>query len=117
VDRDDEELLELEAPMLENMSTSHTLVLSEEPPIDPETSAPAHVATETSAPARSPRALKRKKSRTCTSSKEEIVAGSLLTPLLDDVRDLTLYFIVTLLSQLKNYNFLVFVLVEYFYSP
>jgi hypothetical protein len=61
VDRDDEELLELEAPILANMSTSHMLVLSEEPPVDPETSAPALVTTETSAPTCSPRALKRKK--------------------------------------------------------
>ncbi|KAM0887183.1 hypothetical protein ACQ4PT_029227 [Festuca glaucescens] len=73
VSSDDEEMLELEAPRPANTSTSHTLVLSEEP----------HVAPESSAPTRSPRALK-KKARTGAAGKEEIATGSLLTPLLDD---------------------------------
>ena len=85
MDRDDEEMLELEAPRPANTSTSHTLVLSEEPHVAPESSAPTHVAPEASAPARSPRALK-KKARTGAAGKEEIATGSLLTPLLDDVR-------------------------------
>ena len=54
MDRDDEEMLELDAPRPANTSTSHTLVLSEEPRIAPESSAPT----------RSPRALKKKKART-----------------------------------------------------
>ena len=86
MDRDDEEMLELEAPRPANTSTSHTLVLSEEPRVAPESSAPTHVAPEASAPARSPRALKKKKARTGAAGKEEIATGSLLTPLLDDVR-------------------------------
>ena len=86
MDRDDEEMLELEAPRPANTSTSHTLVLSEEPHVAPESSAPTHVAPEASAPARSPRALKKKKARTGAAGKEEIATGSLLTPLLDDVR-------------------------------
>jgi hypothetical protein len=48
VNRDDEESLELEPPKPVNMSTSHTLALSEDPPVDPEMSTPAHGATETS---------------------------------------------------------------------
>jgi hypothetical protein len=80
VDRDDETFLELEAPRPANTSTSHTLVLSEEP----------QVAPEASAPPRSPQALKKKKARMGASSKEEIIVGSLFTPLLDDVRYLLL---------------------------
>ncbi|KAM0837699.1 hypothetical protein ACQ4PT_061459 [Festuca glaucescens] len=84
VSSDDEEMLELEAPRPANTSTSHTLVLSEEPRVAPESSALTHVAPESSAPARSPRALKKKKARMSAASKEEIATGSLLTPLLDD---------------------------------
>ncbi|KAM0865015.1 hypothetical protein ACQ4PT_043576 [Festuca glaucescens] len=83
VSSDDEEMLELEAPRPANTSTSHTLVLSEEPRVAPESSAPTHVAPETLAPARIPRALK-KKARMGAAGKEEIATGSLLTPLLDD---------------------------------
>jgi hypothetical protein len=88
--RDDEAFLELEAPKPANTSTSHTRVLSEEPQVAPETSAQAYVVPEASAPARSPRVLKKKKVRIDPSGKEEIAAGSLLTPLLDDVRYLFL---------------------------
>ena len=86
MDRDDEEMLELEAPRPANTSTSHTLVLSEEPRVALESSAPTHLAPEALALARSPRALKKKKARTGAAGKEEIATGSLLTPLLDDVR-------------------------------
>ncbi|KAK1608836.1 hypothetical protein QYE76_032509 [Lolium multiflorum] len=84
VSSDDEELLELEAPRPANTSTSHALVLSEEPHVAPESSAPTPVAPEASAPTRSPRALKKKKTRMGVAGKEEIATGSLLTPLLDD---------------------------------
>jgi hypothetical protein len=86
VDRDDEAFLELEAPRPANTSTYHTLVLSEEPHVALEASTLAHVAPEASAPAHSPRELKKKKARMGASGKEEIANGSLLTPILDDVR-------------------------------
>ncbi|KAK1670873.1 hypothetical protein QYE76_059032 [Lolium multiflorum] len=73
VSSDDEEPLDLDAPKPANTITSHTLVLSEDPPIAPETSAPP----------RSPRVLK-KKPRTGAAGKEVVATGSLLTPLLDD---------------------------------
>jgi hypothetical protein len=79
-------------------------VLSEESAVDPEMSAPAHGATETSAPACSPRALKKKKARTGTSGKEEIIAGSLLTPIIDDVRYLLLYYhFLYLVGNISNF--------------
>jgi hypothetical protein len=98
VDTDDEELVELEAPKPANTSTSHTLVLFDEPHVAPESSVLAHVAPESSAPVHSPRALKKKKrkAKTCVSEKEEIITRSLLTPLLDDVRYL-------FLSRLSRY--------------
>jgi hypothetical protein len=111
VNKDDKELLELEPPRPANTSTSHTLVLSDEPPIDLETSAPTHVAPETSAPARIPRELKKKKARTGASGNEEIITGSLLTPLLDDVKYLLLscYFLY-LLGKISNFLILSFCL-------
>jgi hypothetical protein len=118
VERDDEELLELEAPRPANTSTSHTLVLSEEPHVAPESSVPTHVAPEASAPVHSPRALKKKKkARTGASGKEQIITGSLLTPLLDDVRFLFLscHFLCLLGKVLTFY--IVFFLVDYFCSP
>jgi hypothetical protein len=92
VDRDEEEMLKLEAPRPANMSTSHTLVLFEEPHVAPEYLTPTHVAPEASAPTCRPRALKKKKARTGAAHKEEITTGSLLTPLLDDVRYIFLSF-------------------------
>jgi hypothetical protein len=85
VDRDDEELLELEAPRPADTSTSHALVLSEELHVAPEALVSPHIAPEASAPAHSPRAPK-KRARTGVAGKEEIATGSLLTPLLNDVR-------------------------------
>ncbi|KAM0861187.1 hypothetical protein ACQ4PT_046049 [Festuca glaucescens] len=73
VSSDDEEPLGLDTPRPANTSTSHTLVLSEDPKVAPEPSDPPH----------SPRPLK-KKSRTGAAGKEVIATGSLLTPLLDD---------------------------------
>ncbi|KAM0911727.1 hypothetical protein ACQ4PT_013325 [Festuca glaucescens] len=70
---DDEEPLGLDTPQPANTSTSHTLVLSEDPKVAPEPSDPPH----------SPQPLK-KKSRTSAAGKEVIATGSLLTPLLDD---------------------------------
>ena len=93
MDKNDEELLELEAPRPANTSTSHTLVLSEEPHVAPESSVPTYVAPEASAPVHSPRALKKKKARTGVSEKEEIISASLLTPLLDDVSYLVFFVI------------------------
>ena len=83
--------MELEAPRPANTSTSHTLVLSEELHAAPETSPPPYVAPEASAPARNPRASKKKRARTGAAGKQEIATGSLLTPLLDDVRYLFLF--------------------------
>ena len=74
MDRDDEEHPELDASKPANTSTSHTLVISE----DPKTT------LETTDPPPSPRVLK-KKPRTGAAGKEVIATGSLLTPLLDDV--------------------------------
>ncbi|KAK1645009.1 hypothetical protein QYE76_062814 [Lolium multiflorum] len=71
--RDDDEALELDAPKPTNTSTSHTLVLSEDPKIAPESSEPP----------RNPRVLK-KKARTGAAGKEQIATRSLLTPFLDD---------------------------------
>ena len=74
MDRDDEEHLELDASEPANTSTSHTLVISEDP----------KTALETTDPPPSPRVLK-KKPRTGTASKGVIASGSLSTPLLDNV--------------------------------
>ncbi|KAM0914136.1 hypothetical protein ACQ4PT_011688 [Festuca glaucescens] len=73
VSSDDEEPLGFDTPRPANTSTSHTLVLSEDPKVAPEPSDPPH----------SPRPLK-KKSRTGSAGKEVIATGSLLTPLLDN---------------------------------
>ncbi|KAM0854695.1 hypothetical protein ACQ4PT_050284 [Festuca glaucescens] len=73
VSSDDEDPLGLDTPRPANTSTSHTLVLSEDPKVAPEPSDPPH----------SPQPLK-KKSRTGAAGKEVIATGSLLTPLLDD---------------------------------
>ncbi|KAM0848553.1 hypothetical protein ACQ4PT_054302 [Festuca glaucescens] len=81
VSSDDEKMLELEAPRPANTSTSHMLVLSEEPRVAPESSAPTHVAPEASAPARSPRALKKKK------------LGRVLLPLMKEMVDIGSHFI------------------------
>ena len=67
-----------------NTSASHTLVLSEDHHVAPETSPPAHVDPEVSTPAPSPRAPKKKRAKTGTAGKQEIATGTLLTPLLND---------------------------------
>ena len=74
MDRDDEEHLDLDASKLANTSTSHTMVISEDP----------KAALESSDPPRSPRALK-KKLQTGAGSKGVVASGSLSTPFLDDV--------------------------------
>ncbi|KAM0885692.1 hypothetical protein ACQ4PT_030157 [Festuca glaucescens] len=73
VTSDDEQPFGLDTPRPANTSTSHTLVLSEDPKVAPEPLDPPH----------SPRPLK-KKSRMGAAGKEVIATGSLLTPLLDD---------------------------------
>jgi hypothetical protein len=73
MDRYDEEMLELEAPRPANTSTSHTLVLSEELHVEPETSPPTFVA-----PTCSHRASKKKKARTGAAGKQEIASGGCL---------------------------------------
>jgi hypothetical protein len=75
VNRDDEELLELEASRPANTSTSHTLVLSEETHVAPESSVPTHVAPEAPAPVHSPRALKKKKARQACLEKKKLSLG------------------------------------------
>jgi hypothetical protein len=118
VNRDDAELLELEAPRPANTSTSCTLVLSEETHVAPESSVPTHVAPEAPAPVHSPRALKKKKARTVVSRKEEIITGSLLTHLLNDARYLFLSRLFCyLLGRYSNFLTLFFSLIDYFYSP
>jgi hypothetical protein len=114
MDRYDEEMLELEAPRPANTSTSSTLALSEELHVAPETSPPTYVAPEASAPARSPRASKKKKARTGVAGKQEIATGSLLTSLLDDVR--YLFLSVTLFAYSNNFQILdtIFLSVNYF---
>ncbi|KAM0884451.1 hypothetical protein ACQ4PT_030973 [Festuca glaucescens] len=84
VSSDNEEDLEPEAHGPANTSTSNTLVLSEDRPVAPETSPPAHVDPEASSPAPSPRAPKKKRARTGAAGKQELAAGSISTPLLDD---------------------------------
>jgi hypothetical protein len=74
MDRYDEELLELDASEPTHTSTSHTLVISE----DPKTT------LETTDPPPNPRLLK-KKPRTGAAGKGVVATGSLSTPLLDDV--------------------------------
>jgi hypothetical protein len=74
MDRDDEEHLELDASEPAITSTSHTLVISE----DPKT---PHWNRGSAA---DPHVLK-KKPRTSTASKGVVAAGTLSTPLLDDV--------------------------------
>jgi hypothetical protein len=74
MNRDDEEHLDLDASKPANSSTSHTLVISEEP----------KTALETSNPSRSPRVSK-KKTKTGAAGKEVVATGSLPTPLHDDV--------------------------------
>jgi hypothetical protein len=74
MDRDDEEHPELYASEPANTSTSHTLVISEDP----------KTALETTDPPPSPRVLK-KKSRMGAGGEEVVATGSLSTPLLDDV--------------------------------
>ncbi|KAM0839812.1 hypothetical protein ACQ4PT_060052 [Festuca glaucescens] len=71
--RDDEEHPELDASEPTPTSTSHTLVISEDPKVAPESSDPP----------RSPRALK-KKPRTGAAGKGVAATGSLSTPLLND---------------------------------
>ncbi|KAM0896403.1 hypothetical protein ACQ4PT_023220 [Festuca glaucescens] len=73
VSSDDEEPLDIDTPRPANTSTSHTIVLSEDPKVAPESSGPP----------RSPRVLK-KKPRTSASGKEVVASGDLSTPLLDD---------------------------------
>jgi hypothetical protein len=97
VNRDDEEILELEAPRPGNTSTSHTLFLSEEPHVAPKTSAPTHIAPEMSTPARNPQA--KKKARTGAAGKRQLATGSLLAPLLDDVSYLSLYVVFLVYSR------------------
>ncbi|KAM0921153.1 hypothetical protein ACQ4PT_007047 [Festuca glaucescens] len=84
VSSDDEEDLETEAHGPANTSTSNTLVLSEDRRIAPETSPPAHVDPEASNPVPSPQAPKKKRARTGATGKQELAAGSISTPLLDD---------------------------------
>ncbi|KAM0929882.1 hypothetical protein ACQ4PT_001336 [Festuca glaucescens] len=84
VSSDDEEDLEPETHGPANTSTSNTLVLSEDRRVAPETSPPIHVDLEASSPASSPRAPKKKRARTGAAGKQELAAGSISTPLLDD---------------------------------
>ncbi|KAM0868448.1 hypothetical protein ACQ4PT_041307 [Festuca glaucescens] len=83
VSSDDEEDLEPETHGPANTSTSNTLVLSEDRRVALETSPPAHVDPEASSLAPSPRAPK-KRARTGAAGKQELAAGSISTPLLDD---------------------------------
>ncbi|KAM0861641.1 hypothetical protein ACQ4PT_045759 [Festuca glaucescens] len=84
VSSDDEEDLEPEAHGPANTSTTNTLVLSEDHRVVPETSPPAHVDPKASSPTPSPRAPKKKRARTGAAGKQELAAGSISTPLLDD---------------------------------
>jgi hypothetical protein len=89
--RDDEEELEPEAHGPANTSTSHTLVLSEDRRVVPETSPPAQDDLEASTPAPSPWAPKKKRARTGAAGKQELAAGSMSTPLLNGVSYLFLF--------------------------
>ena len=68
-----------------NTSTSNTLVLSEDRRVAPETLPPAQDDPEASTPVPSPRAPKKKKAKTGAASTQELAAGSMSGPLLDDV--------------------------------
>ena len=102
IDRDDEEDLEPEAHGPANTSTSNTLVLSEDRRVAPETSPPAHVDPEASSLAPIPRAPKKKRARTGAAGKQELAAGSISTPLLDDVS----YFFLLVVFFVYSNNFL-----------
>jgi hypothetical protein len=71
MDRDDEEHPDLGASRPANTSTSHTLVISEDP----------KTALETSDPPRSPRVSK-KRPKTGAAGKGAVATGSLSTPFL-----------------------------------
>ena len=66
-------------------STSNTLVLSEERRVASENSPPPQHDPEAPTPAPSPRAPKKKKAKTGAASTQELAAGSMSGPLLDDV--------------------------------
>ncbi|KAM0899770.1 hypothetical protein ACQ4PT_021062 [Festuca glaucescens] len=84
VSSDDEEDQEPKTHGPANTSTSNTLVLSGDRRVAPETSPSAHVDPKTSSPTPSPRAPKNKRARTGVAGKQELAAGSISTPLLDD---------------------------------
>jgi hypothetical protein len=73
-------------------STSSTIVLSEEHRTATDSSPPPQQNTEASTPPASPRARAPKKARNGAGDTQEIVAGSSLTPLLDDVSSLFPWF-------------------------
>jgi hypothetical protein len=90
------------------------MVLFEELHVAPETSPPTYVAPEASAPARNPRASKKKKARPGAAGKQGIATRSLLTPLLDDVR--YIFLSVALFVYSNNFQLLdtIFLSADYF---
>jgi hypothetical protein len=67
------------------MSTSNTLVLSEDHPVAPEASPSAQDDPETSVPMPSPRVPKKKKPKIGAAGQQELAAESMSTPTLNDV--------------------------------